>query len=123
MRRRRLAYPRAVVLAALLLQTTGCSTWHTESGVSATALTTRHPSRVRLELSSGDRVELREPALRGDTLFGRVDRDSVRVPVADVVTTADRRFSAGRTASAVGLSLGVLFGLAALACAADPCGY
>jgi hypothetical protein len=124
MHRRRLALTRAAVLATVLLQASGCSTWHTEPGVNTAALLEKHdPSRVRLQLHSGQQLDLHHPTLDRDTLVGLVGPDSTRVAVSDVATVGQRRFSAGRTAALVGLSLGVLFGLAALACAADPCGY
>jgi hypothetical protein len=56
-------------------------------------------------------------------LTGLVGHDSARAAIADIATVAQRRLSVGRTAARVGLSLGVLFGLTALACATDPCGY
>ena len=121
---RRLALSRAAVLTAVLLQASGCSSWHAEPGVSAAALMVKNaPSRVRLQLHTGQRLELRHPALDRDTLIGLVGHDSARVALAEIAMVAQRRFSAGRTAARVGMSLGVLFGLAALACAADPCGY
>ena len=124
MRPHRMALPRVAVLAAVLLQTSGCSSWHTEPGASVAPLIANHaPSRVRLLLRTGQRLELRHPVLDHDTLIGLVGHDSARTAIADIATVAERRFSAGRTAARVGLSLGVLFGLAALACAADPCGY
>lgn len=124
MRQPRLALLRAAVLATVLLQASGCSTWHTEPGVTAAALiATHHPSRVRLQMLSGQRLELRHPGLDRDSLMGLVGHDTARVAFIDVGTVAVRRFSAGRTAVRVGLGLGLLFGLAALACAADPCGY
>jgi hypothetical protein len=124
MRARRMALPRAAVLATVLLQASGCSSWHAESGANAAAVIANNPpSRVRLQLHTGQRLELRHPVLDRDTLIGFVGDDSARTAIADIATVSRRRFSAGRTAARVGLSLGVLFGLAALACAADPCGY
>ena len=124
MRGCRLALPRTAVLATVLLQASGCSSWHAEPGANAAVLiATTSPSRVRLQFHTGQRLELRNPALDHDTLIGLVGHDSARAAIADIATVAQRRFSAGRTAARVGLSLGVLFGLAALACAADPCGY
>jgi hypothetical protein len=124
MRRHRMALPRVAVLATVLLQTSGCSSWHVEPGTTAaTLIANTPPSRVRLQLHTGQRLELRHPALDRDTLIGFVGHDSARTAIADIATVAQRRFSIGRTAARVGLSLGVLFALAALACAADPCGY
>ena len=124
MHTRRMALPRAAVLAIVLLQASACSSWHVEPGANAAALIANNPpSRVRLQLHTGQRLELRHPALDRDTLIGLVGHDSARTAIADIATVAQRRFSGGRTAARVGLSLGVLFGLAALACAADPCGY
>ena len=78
---------------------------------------------MRLRLTSGQLVELKRPALRGDSVIGVVKGDTTRVAAADVASTGLRRFSVGRTAVRVGITFGLLFGLAALACAADPCGY
>jgi hypothetical protein len=123
MRHRRHAVPRAAVLVTILLQASGCSSWHEEPGVNAAAIMASQPSRVRLQLRSRQRLDLHHPALDHDTLIGVVGPDSARVAVADVATVGRRHFSVGRTAATVGGSLAVLFGLAALACAADPCGY
>ena len=123
MRQSRLAPFRTVVLAATLLQVSGCSSWQTAPGLNSAALVQERPSRVRLRLTSGQLVELRRPALRGDSVVGLVKGDTTQVAAADVASTGLRRFSVGRTAARVGLAFGVLFGLAALACAADPCGY
>ena len=121
---RRLAFPRAAVLATVLLQASGCSSWHAEPGTTAASLIANHPPpRVRLQLHTGQRLELRHPVLVHDTVVSLVGRDSTRAAIADIATVAHRRLSLGRTAVRTGLSLGVLFGLAALACAADPCGY
>lgn len=120
--RRRLAPFHIVVLAATLLQATGCSSWHSSPGLDSAALVQGQPSRVRLRLTSGRQVELNRPALRGDSVIGLVKGDTTRVAAADVTSTAVRGFSVGRTAVRVGITFGVLFGLAALACAADPCG-
>jgi hypothetical protein len=121
---RRLALPRAAVLTAVLLQANGCSSWHIEPGMNAAALIAKSPpSRGRLQLHTGQRLELRQPTVDRDTVIGLVGHDSARAAIADIATVAQRRFSVGRTAIRMGLSLGVLFGLAALACAADPCGY
>jgi hypothetical protein len=122
--RHRRMLPRAALLTAVLLQASGCSSWHVEPGANAAAmLVKRTPSRVRLQLHTGQRLELHHPALDHDTMIGLVGHDSTRTAIADIATVAERRFSAGRTAARVGLSLGVLSGLAALGCAADPCGY
>jgi hypothetical protein len=122
MRRSRLAPFRTVVLAATLLQATGCSSWHMTPGLDSSALLEQQPSRVRLRLTSGQLVELKRPAISGDSVVGLMKGDTTRVAAADVKATGFRGLSLGRTGVQVGLTLGVLFGLAALACAADPCG-
>ena len=87
-------------------------------------LATNPPSRLRVQLHSGQRLELRNPTIDHDTLTGLVGRrDSARVAVTDIATVSQRRFSTGRTAARIGLGVGLLFGVAAVACAADPCGY
>ena len=59
LRRTRLAPIHAVVLTAMLLPATGCSSWHDTPGLDAAALV-QQPSRVRLRLTSGQRIELRQ---------------------------------------------------------------
>ena len=61
--------------------------------------------------------------MQGDSVIGLVKADTARVAASDVTATALRRFSFGRTAARVGIGVGLLFGVAALACEADPCGY
>ena len=124
MSRRRITWSQAVALATLVLQAGGCTGWHTESEVSPSELVEqRHPTRLRVDLLSGGRVEMRDPVLRGDTLIGRAGRDTVRIAAANIATAARRRFSVGRTIARVGIGVGTVFGLALLGCAADPCGY
>jgi len=123
MRRSRLALIHSLILAVLPLPATGCSSWHDTPGLDAAALTEQQPSRVRLRLTSGQRVELRQPTLQGDSVIGLAKGDTTRLAASDVASTGIRRFSVGRTAARVGIGVGLLFGLAALACAADPCGY
>ena len=115
--------PRATLLALMLLQATGCSGWHTQPGTDAATLVQEHPSHVQLRLTSGQRLDVHQPTVRGDSVVGLVKGDTARVALADVASVARRGFSLGRTAARVGIGFGVLFGLAALACAADPCGY
>ena len=121
MPRRRFPHSRSVVVVVLLLAASGCTGWHADPGVSPTAVIAEHPSRVRLELSSGRQVELRDPAVRGDTVVGWAGHDTVEVAAADIMTVSRRRFSFGRTVARVGIGVGALYGLAALVCAMDPC--
>jgi hypothetical protein len=123
MHRRWLAPFHTVVLAATLVQATGCSSWRSSPGLDSAAVVQSQRSRVRLRLTSGQQVELKRPVLQGDSVTGLVKGDTTRVAAADVRLTAVRRFSLGRTAVRVAIGFGLLFGLAALACAADPCGY
>lgn len=124
MGRHRLFQARTAALATLVLLASACNAWHVEPGSNAAAVVAnQHPSRVRLQMGSGERLELRRPMLERDSLSGLVGPDTVRVALNDVTSVAHRGFSAGRTGVRVGISLGLLFGLAALACAADPCGY
>ena len=97
MRRTRLAPIHAVVLTAMLLPATGCSSWHDTPGLDAAALV-QQPSRVRLRLTSGQRIELRQPTVRGESVIGLVKGDTARVAAAAVAFTGVRRFRVGRIA-------------------------
>ena len=88
---------------ALLLVTLcglSCQAWHTE-GVTPQLLATRAPATLRVTRVDGSQLVIGRPALRGDTLFGVVDRRPIHIQLTEVRETATRRFSAGRTAGLV----------------------
>ena len=114
-----------ILVPLMLLQSTGCTAWRTQPGVSAAAIIeTRHPARARLDLVSGRRTELRGPMVRGDRLIGLVHRDTARVAAADVTAVSIRRFNPGRTLLLVAGSTAALFGVAcAVACGFGSIGF
>jgi hypothetical protein len=73
-----------MIAAALLLTlpVSACSTW-----TSMDVLPEPMPSRVRVELVSGERVDVSEPRMEADTLVGvrRDESDEVRIPMGQVV--------------------------------------
>jgi hypothetical protein len=79
------------------------------------------PESIRVELLSGERVELRDARAEGDTLVGRVvgTADTIRVPADQVVSMEAGRLAWGRSIVAVGggvvLLLGAVVGAALLA--------
>ena len=113
------------LMLVLLLQSSGCTSWRPQPGVSATTLIeARHPGRARLDLVSGRRTELHAPVVQGDTILGMAHGDTAKVATADVTAVAVRRFSAGRTLLLVAGSTAALFGLAcAVACGFGSVGF
>ena len=91
--------PHASLLAILVTSMlAGCTGWHI-AGTSPHALE-NVPSRVRVTLGTGERVELTQARLQADTLVGNLDVDSIRAPVRRAVPVDSIRRVAvrGRTA-------------------------
>jgi hypothetical protein len=76
--------PRRILAAVLFLALplSACNTW-----MSIHVLPEPMPRRVRVELRSGERVEITGPRLEADTLVGQRPDESVeaRIPLGDVV--------------------------------------
>ncbi len=69
------------------------------------------PRRLQATGRNGRRIVLTAPFLRSDTLFGRVDDDTVGVPLANIATIEREHLSIERT---LGLALGVPIAAAGL---------
>ena len=61
----------------------GCATWAPIEKDRLASAMERDPQRVRVA-SSGSTLELAKPALRGDTLRGRVDERDTALPISAV---------------------------------------
>ena len=82
----------------------GCVSWRPyEAGPSLGAK--RHlPTRLRATRQDSTRLVLAAPFVRGDTLYGRVQDDTIGVSMEEIARLEWERLSGGRTA---GLLLGV----------------
>lgn len=101
----------------LVLTVTACSTWSSVGVVGPAAFVeSERPVRVRVSRTGERRVVLRDPVVRGDSLVGLADGETVRIAVADVGRLEVRRLSFFRT-----LALGV--GTAAVAVILPPLIY
>lgn len=95
--------PRAtgirILWGATAVAMVACTTWQPIAhGVDRSRVTTL-PYALRITSTDGSRRAVLAPFVRGDTLFGRVTRDTIGVPLADIQQLEQARFSAGRTAA------------------------
>lgn len=104
----------AWIRAMFLLATGACATWRPyDTGPS---LQPGHslPYQLRATRSDSSRIAVTDPFIRSDTLYGRIQGDTVEVPLADVARLERSCISAWRTAGvlvgvpAVGLGLAYL---------------
>lgn len=125
------------MLATLLALQAGCSSWRVQPVAPATLLAEHPPSRVRLTLTDGSKVELHDPRLANDTVVGMKhatnsrpeDRTALKPQAADTVTVALAQVDSvavrkGDAGKSVGLFLGIVIGLvlvSAAVCAATDC--
>ena len=95
------------ITALVALTTTACSSWHTEAAPAPAVLSEKHPSFIRVELTSGKRIDIYDAKLQGDSIVGLTARRGkaaaypIAVATKEVKHVATRKFSAGRTAMAV----------------------
>lgn len=113
-----------ILLLAVPLGTTGCASWRPyEAGAGFTDGRTL-PYRVRATRPDSSRIDLTAPFVQGDSLYGRISRDTVGLPLAEVVHLERERLSPERTAALViglpAVALGVTYLIVcSLGCDAD----
>jgi hypothetical protein len=99
-----------IVMVGLVLG--GCVSWRPyEAGLSLDA-NRPLPTRLRATGQDSTRVLLTAPFVRGDTLYGRVQGDTVGIPVAEISGLEWERLSADRTLGlviAVPAALGLIY--------------
>lgn len=88
-----------------ILLVAGCTAWHRVEVTPAEFLRDNQPDVVRVTRSDSSHINLRAPALHGDTIVGLTGQGTTRgishtqaVPLADVTTLEVTRFSASKSA-------------------------
>ena len=102
---------RRVVVALLMVLTTGCQTWR-PTFVSPQELIPARPPSVRATLRSGETATLDNPTMRNDSIWGSTDAGTAGVAAGDVGLLEVRHTSTLRTIGLVYLLAGVAFPLA-----------
>ena len=93
--------------ALVALTTTACSSWHYETAPLPSVLSERNPKSIRVQLRSGEWIEIYDVTLQGDSVFGLIPAHGNVAPYRLAVATKDvervstKRLNAGRTALAV----------------------
>jgi hypothetical protein len=105
------------------LITTACATWQTEarpvSHVVAEASQDGLDPQVRVELASGQRLEIYTPSVVGDSIIGLSERPTdlkakhVAVATSDIQSVARRKTSAGLTLVTLGVIGAVVLAIVA----------
>jgi len=92
-----------------------CTSWKTQEA-SPEQVIAEEPGKVQVTLTDGSKLELKEPAVSGDTLSGLDDGTPVHIPLADVSSIAVKGTDAVRTGLLV---FGVVVVVAAVAVAIE----
>ena len=109
------------VKAVLALSLAACSTWRVQTGPTPEVLGSQKPRMVRLSLRSGERIQLFDAALIGDSVVGftvpsrRPGAQRLAVAAADVTKVEFQKTNAVLTVVAIGV---IVLAVAALAGAA-----
>jgi hypothetical protein len=125
------AYPagRIAALTQLVLFVSACMTWRPEPVSPADLMADRKPDVVRITRPDSTRLIIRDPAIEGDTLYGRPQsalgenlEPRIAIPLADVSSIATLRSDPTRsTLLGVGIAVGT-FSLLCFAADAFGCG-
>lgn len=96
---------RLLALLQLVIFLPACNIWQVQQASPADLVTTTRPSMVRVSSASNSRVELKNPEVQGDTLYGlRWSREDeawsrrTALPLANIKDVALLRTDFGRTA-------------------------
>jgi hypothetical protein len=109
---------RGLLPGLALASLTACVEWRTEMPPAmGTRAASRLPSQVRIETQSGRSVVLRDPEIRGDSIFGLTDdtpqtagTTEIGFALADVRSFEARRPSPARSlVFGMGLTVGAVF--------------
>ena len=85
----------------------GCTSWHVEGVTPQAFFANQPPARVRVTLVSGEKLEIHQPRLVGDSVLGtpRPGGFPVQVALADI---REVETSGTSTAKSAGLGLGIV---------------
>jgi len=90
-----------LVALIMALTTTACTTWQPYSLPADQAPLPKLPYALRITRLDGSRISLLSPFARADTLYGRLQSDTVAIHFGDIQQLERERFSPGRTAAVV----------------------
>jgi hypothetical protein len=141
----------ALVIASHLLVATGCTSWKTRHAEVSTVITpppqvpqapvgpatvpglapvqpgyaarTDTARLIRITTAAHDTVELRNPRVANDSVYGQVKQNGPEMafPVSEITSVQTKGGSAGKTVLLVGGALAVTFGVLVAATAASLC--
>ncbi|HET6837397.1 MAG TPA: hypothetical protein VFH24_05095 [Gemmatimonadales bacterium] len=112
---------RRVAIVILTLTVTGCATWQSYGAASDIVAGQALPYRLRAQRADSSRLTLTSPFTRGDTLFGRVHRDTLGIPLTHIVKLQRERMAWDRTVMMVAGVPAAALGLAYLILCSSSC--
>ena len=114
--RMRTSLTRRFIAALLMVLLTACHSWQPTTVSPQQLIPEEQPSPVRVTLTNGETVTIKDPTMRNDSIVGVTDADGAQRTSAVGVALRDARllevqhFSVGKT---VGLVFGTAVGLTA----------
>ncbi len=105
---------RRVIAALLMVLLTACQTWRPTTVSPQQLIPEERPSSVRVTLTNGEAVTVRDPTMRNDSIVGVTENDRgpryspVGVASRDVRLFEVRHFSVGKTLGFAGLAVSLI---------------
>jgi hypothetical protein len=104
---------RGFCMLGMALVVSSCVTWRPYEPGPATSAGKSLPYLLRATRQDSSRIVLTTPFMRADTLYGRLRRDTVSLPVTEIVRLERERLSLDRTLALVigvpAMALGVTY--------------
>ena len=119
--RMRTPLTRRFIAALLMVLLTACHSWQPTTVSPQQLIPEEQPSPVRVTLTNGETVTIKDPTMRNDSIVGVTDADgalrtsAVGVALRDVRLLEVQRFSPSRTVGVVVLTSAVLAAFALFA--------
>lgn len=105
----------ALLVLAVALAATGCSTWRAQGLTPNAVIEREHPERLRVATHAGARIDLKFPRVVGDSLFGVAADGPRAIALEDIDHVAVRREDTARSAIVAPLVAGCVMALIIMA--------
>ena len=105
---------RRVIAAMLMVLLTACQTWRPTTVSPQQLIAEERPSSVRVTLTNGEAVTVRDPTMRNDSIVGVTENDRgpryspVGMASREVRLLEVRHFSVGKTIGLAGLAVATI---------------
>ena len=105
-------------LIVMISYLAGCTSWRVQPVAPEQLVESQRPSKIRVETTQHEKLVLKQPFVRDDSLMGYADGRATRIPLDQIVRVEKKQTDPAK----VGVLVVAIVGLIALAATVDPMG-